>query len=101
MRPSRIKTKLASDLPVLVTSISLSDPSLFELASLMGFDGIWLDLEHHAHSVNAASNYIRAARVGVSDVIVRPAKAEYMRMARLLEAGAKGIMYPRCDNEEE
>jgi 4-hydroxy-2-oxoheptanedioate aldolase len=101
MRASRIVAKLARKQPVLVTSISFSDPSLFELASYMGFDGIWLDLEHHAHSVEAANNYIRAARVGASDVICRPAKGEFMRMARLLEAGAKGIMYPRCDDANE
>ncbi|MDZ4818784.1 MAG: aldolase/citrate lyase family protein [Planctomycetota bacterium] len=101
MRPSRIKAKLARQQPVLVTSISFSDPSIFELASLMGFDGIWLDLEHHAHSVEAANNYIRAARVGVSDVIARPGKGEFMRMGRMLEAGAKGIMYPRCDDAVE
>ena len=101
MLPSRVKAKLAQDKPVLITAVSFSDPSVFELASLMGFDGIWLDLEHHAHSVEAANNYIRAARVGVSDVIARPAKGEFMRLSRLLEAGAKGIMYPRCDNAKE
>lgn len=101
MRSSRIKAKLARNEPVLVTSISFSDPSLFELASIMGFDGIWLDMEHHAHSLQAAADYMRAARVGVSDVIVRPAKGEYMRLARMLEAGAKGIMYPRCDDAAE
>jgi len=101
MRPSRIKSKLARKKPVLVTSIHFSDPSIFELVSLMGFDGIWLDMEHHAHTLEAANNYIRAARVGASDVITRPAKGEFMRMARMLEAGAKGIMYPRCDSAAE
>ena len=101
MRPSRIKSKLTQNLPVLVTGISFADPSVFELVSLMGFDGIWLDLEHHAHSLEAANNYIRAARVGASDVIARAAKGELMRMSRLLEAGAKGIMYPRCDDAAE
>jgi len=101
MLTSRIKTKLSNNQPVLVTTVHFSDPSVFELVSLMGFDGIWLDLEHHSHSVEAANNYIRAARVGVSDVIARPGKGEFMRMARLLEAGAKGIMYPRCDDAQE
>jgi 4-hydroxy-2-oxoheptanedioate aldolase len=101
MFSSRVKAKLAQNKPVLVTAVCLSDPSLFELASLMGFDALWLDLEHHAHSVEAANNYIRAARVGVSDVIARPAKGEFMRLSRLLEAGARGIMYPRCDNAAE
>jgi len=101
MRISRIKSKLARNEQVLVTTVSLSDPCLFEMSSLMGFDGIWLDMEHHAHTVEAANNYIRAARVGAADMIVRPAKGEFMRMGRMLEAGAKGIMYPRCDNAAE
>lgn len=101
MRPSRIKAKLARQQPVLVTTVHYSDPSIFELVSLMGFDGIWLDMEHHARSLEAANSYIRAARVGASDVITRPAKGEFMRMGRMLEAGAKGIMYPRCESATE
>jgi len=101
MRPSKIKAKLARREPVLVTALALTDASLFELASLMGFDGIWLDLEHHAHSVETAATLMRAARVGTSDVMARPAKGEFMRLARVLEAGANGIMYPRCDNAQE
>lgn len=101
MKSSRIKAKLTQNQPVLVTSLCLADQSTFELASLMGFDGIWLDLEHHSHSLETASSLIRATRAGVTDVVARPAKGEFMRMARLLEAGAKGIMYPRCDDAAE
>ena len=74
---------------------------LVELTSLMGFDGIWMDLEHHAYSVETAENLIRAARVGGADILARPAKGEFMRIGRLLEAGAHGILYPRCDGVEE
>ena len=101
MKRSRIKAKLLRNEPVLVTTLHLTDPSLFEMTSLMGFDGIWMDLEHHAYSVETAAGLMRAARVGSSDIIARPAKGEFMRMARLLEAGAQGIMYPRCDDAEE
>ena len=101
MRISRIKAKLSKNQPVLLTTLHYSDPSIFEMTSLMGFDGIWLDLEHHHHSVETANTLLRAARVGTSDVMVRPAKGEFMRMGRILEAGATGIMYPRCDNAAE
>ena len=87
--------------PVLVTTCHLTDPSVFELTSLMGFDGIWMDLEHHGYSVETATNLMRAARVGTSDIMARPAKGEFMRLGRLLEAGAQGIMYPRCDDAAE
>ena len=67
----------------------------------MGFDGIWMDLEHHGYRLETASTLMRAARVGSSDIVARPAKGEFMRMGRLLEAGATGIMYPRCGDAAE
>ena len=101
MRKSRIKAKLRKNQPALITTLHYTDPSIHEMVSLMGFDGIWLDLEHHAYSVETAWGLMRAIRVGASDVVARPAKGEYMRLGRLLEAGAQGILYPRCDNAQE
>src|SRR4051812_1259881 len=101
MRPSKIKAKLKRNEPILVTTLHLFDPSLYELASLMGFDGIWMDLEHHGTNVETAMTLMRAARVGSADVMVRPAKGEFMRLGRILEAGAQGIMYPRCADAAE
>jgi 4-hydroxy-2-oxoheptanedioate aldolase len=101
MRPSRIRRKLIHGHPALITTLNLADFGLFEFVSLMGFDGIWLDLEHHALSVETAQNLMRAARVGASDIVARPAKGEFMRLGRLLEAGAQGIMYPRCESAAE
>jgi 4-hydroxy-2-oxoheptanedioate aldolase len=101
MRTSRIKAKLAKNQPVLLTTLHIPDPQLYELTSLLGFDGIWLDLEHHAFSVESAAELARATRVGSSDIMIRPAKGEYMRMSRIFEIGAQGIMYPRCDDAEE
>ncbi|MBI4579158.1 MAG: aldolase [Planctomycetes bacterium] len=101
MRPSVIKTKLGRGEPVLLTQLHFTDPSVFELTSLMGFDGIWMDMEHHTYSLETAGMLMRAARVGSSDILARAAKGEFPRVARLLEAGAQGIMYPRCDDSSE
>ena len=101
MRPSRTKAKLARNEPVFVITLHLTDPSVYELASLMGFDCIWMDMEHHSYSLETAAGLMRAARVGVADILARPAKGEFMRMGRMLEAGAQGIIYPRCDDAAE
>ena len=101
MRPSRVKARLQNRQPVVGVALHLTDPSVYELTSMFGFDFIWLDLEHHATSVETANNLMRAARVGTSDVMARPAKGEFMRLGRLLEAGAHGILYPRCDSADE
>jgi len=98
---SRVLRNLSQGLPTLGSALHLIDPTVFEMASLMGIEAIWLDLEHHPTSVETAANLIRAARVGGTDVVARPANGEFARMARLLEAGARGIMYPRCASADE
>lgn len=101
MRFSQIRTKFKRNQPVLIITLHLCDASIFELGSLMGFDGLWIDMEHHAHSLETVQNLMRAARIGPADILTRPAKGEFMRMGRMLEAGAQGIIYPRCDNAAE
>ena len=101
MRKSRVLEKLRRGETALSLALHLTDPSVFELAGLMGFDAIWMDMEHHFYSLETAAGLMRAARVGDCDIVARPAKGEFMRMARMLEAGATGIMYPRCDSPDE
>ena len=48
MRPSVIKKKLKDGKPALLTQLHLTDASIFEMVSVMGFDGIWMDLERYA-----------------------------------------------------
>src|SRR5262245_8916841 len=101
MRFSNIKAKWARNEPALCVQLHLTDPSVFELTSLLGFDGIWMDLEHHGYSLETAAHLMRAARVGGTDIVARPGKKEFMRMGRMLESGAQAIMYPRCESAEE
>lgn len=101
MRQSKVLAKIRQDIPAFGVSLHLNSPDLFELVGLMGFDSIWIDLEHHATSMESAANLMRGARVGGADVVARPANREFMRMGRMLEIGASGIMYPRCANAEE
>ncbi len=101
MRYSRIKAKLRRGEPALIVACHFADPSVYEMTSLMGFDGIWLDLEHHSTSDQTAAMLMRAARTGSADIVARCARWESMRIGRLLEAGAQAIMYPRCETAEE
>lgn len=102
MNPSKVLERLRRGETAFGTALHLADPAVFEMTGSLGFDAIWLDLEHHALSVAQAQELIRAARAGgPTDVVARPGKGEFMRMARLLEAGAHGIMYPRCESPEE
>ena len=94
MRSSIVKQKLARKEPVIGIALHFTDPSVYEMASLIGFDYIWMDLEHHAYTVETANNLMRAARVGNADLMARPAKGEFMRIGRLLEAGRTAFFIP-------
>jgi 4-hydroxy-2-oxoheptanedioate aldolase len=100
-RKSKVKAKLARNQPVMCSCLHFTDPSIYEIVGHLGWDVIWMDLEHHGYSVETAQHMMRGARVGGTDIMARPAKGEFMRMGRLLESGAHGILYPRCDNADE
>lgn len=101
MNQSKVTTAWQNGTLALGTLVKSIDPVHTESLSRMDFDFLWYDLEHSDKSVETFSSLARAARVGDVDVLARPARWEYMRMGRLLEAGATGIMYPRCESAEE
>ena len=101
MRPSKVKQIWSDGGLALGTLIKSTDPVHTEVLSQLGFDFLWYDLEHADKSVETFSNLCRASRVGDVDILARPARWETMRMGRLMEAGAHGIMYPRCESAEE
>jgi 4-hydroxy-2-oxoheptanedioate aldolase len=101
MRTSIVRQRWNDGKPAFCTGLSLTDPGLCEMVSGMGFDCLWIDLEHHVYSLETAGQMMRGIRVGSSDTMLRPGRWEFMRMARMLEAGAQGILYPRCESAEE
>jgi len=101
MQSSKVKQIWNDGGLALGTLVKSTDPVHTEVLSQMGFDFLWYDLEHNDKSVETFANLCRAARVGDVDVLARPARWETMRMGRMLEAGAHGIMYPRCESAEE
>jgi 4-hydroxy-2-oxoheptanedioate aldolase len=100
MRMSRVKTKLAQNKPVLMTSIDLTEQTA-ELASILGFDCVWIDMEHQASDLVRVSSFLRAVRVGTSDAVVRVPRGGFNLISRVLEAGAQGVIYPHCESAEE
>ena len=76
-------------------------PWLAEVVGKIGFDLIWLDLEHRAHSYEVIDSISLACRATGMDLMVRIPKAEYGNPMRALEGGANGIMVPHCRSAEE
>ena len=101
MRKSIVKAKLAEGKPVTVVKQNYHLPWVTEMLGKIGFDCIWACLEHLPTDVPMAANMATAARAANIDLMLRAARGEYMRIGRMLESGATGIMLARIDNLQE
>jgi 4-hydroxy-2-oxoheptanedioate aldolase len=101
MKQSRVKEIWKKGGVAIGTLVKSTDPVHSEVLSQSGLDFLWYDLEHADKSVETFASLARASRVGDVDILARPGRWEYMRMGRLLEAGALGILYPRCESADE
>ena len=76
-------------------------PPFVAYASQLGFDGIWLDLEHrnlNPREVQALLAFFHRYDI---DCLVRPATREKAQLYRYLEDGATGIVVPHVNTPEE
>jgi 4-hydroxy-2-oxoheptanedioate aldolase len=102
MKINRIKERLARNEPSFIVTLHLPVPVIYELASLIGIDGIWLDMEHRNFGLETVQSLLMGANAGgESDVIVRTSRHELTLVTRVLECGAQGVIYPRCADAEE
>lgn len=102
MKKSLVKERWNAGKSATCAILHLADGAYAEFAAAQDcFDCIWYDLEHGPLSVERAADFFRAVRLNGKDVMARPGKGEVMRMGRMLEQGANGVMYPRCETAED
>ena len=101
MHTSIVKRKLQTDEVLICVKANLNDPAVVELFGYLGFDCIWLDMEHTPINWQSIANQIRAAKMTGMDSMVRIAKGCYSDFIRPLEADATGLMVPHIMSQEE
>ncbi|MGB8011875.1 MAG: aldolase/citrate lyase family protein [Terriglobales bacterium] len=79
----------------------VTEPWLAEVAGKIGFDVIWFDMEHRAHSYEMVDRMAVACRATGVDLMVRIRKTGYTSAMRALEFGANGVLVPHCCSVEE
>lgn len=71
------------------------------IAAACGFDAIFVDLEHSATSIETAAMIcVSALNTGITP-IVRVSSQYPFHTARILDAGAQGVMVPHVENAEQ
>lgn len=95
MTDSRVLRKLRSGDFVRTAGISrVTDPWLCELVGRLGYDLVWLDLEHRSFGMDKIDPISLACRATGMDLMVRICKTGYHAPMQALEFGANGLMVP-------
>jgi 2-keto-3-deoxy-L-rhamnonate aldolase RhmA len=99
--PRRIRTKLEAGERVFGALVQLPSPDAVEIAGYSGLDFAWIDGEHGTMDFADIALLIRTADgVGI-DTIVRVPDHNPSFIARLLDAGATGIMAPHIRTADD
>lgn len=94
MRPSRVLRKLRQGDIVSCIKLNIDSSRVAEVAAMLGFDCIWLDMEHTASDWGVIGKQILAAKVHDVDTLVRVSRGGYSDYIKPLELDAAGIMVP-------
>lgn len=92
---------LQADVPSFGTFIGLASSLSAEVAAVAGVDWVLLDLEHGGGGEEQVSSTIVATGGYGVPTLVRVESAERIRIGRVLDAGAAGVMVPRVESLPE
>jgi 2-keto-3-deoxy-L-rhamnonate aldolase RhmA len=101
MRPNLVKQALAAGKVQLGTGFGqLRSPEIPRLLAAAGFTWAFLDTEHGGFDLETVQDICRVSVMSELCPIVRVADLQYSLVARALDCGAQGIIFPRVESPE-
>jgi len=97
----RLRARVVAGEATLGTFIGTASPVTAEVCAAAGFDWLLLDLEHGAGGEEQVRATVPAAAAYGVPTVVRVESNARIRIGRVLDAGAAGVMLPRLDTAEQ
>jgi len=101
MRKSKTLQKLRDGQIVQICSLGHYLPPYAQVAAAVGFDCVWLDLEHRTLAIAEIQSLLTGFHLHDIDCMLRPATREKASLCRFLEDGATGLMFPHVASAVE
>lgn len=89
-----LKEKISKRLQTVGTHVNLKDPIVTEILGSLGYDFLWVDMEHVALTEQDIYHHLLAARSVGTPVFVRVPVDDLTVTKRVLEMGVDGIIFP-------
>ncbi len=96
-----LKEKILAGEKIVGTHVQLSDPAICEIVGRLGYDYIWVDLEHTYMSYKDLLCHISAAHSAGTPVIVRVPQNDFTVTKKVMEMGPDGIIFPMITSVEQ
>ena len=97
----RLRARLAAGQATLGTFVGAATPVTAEAGAAAGVDWLVLDREHGAGGEEQGRDVVPAAGAYGVPTVVRVESAARIRLGRVLDLGAAGVMLPRMDTAAE
>jgi 2-keto-3-deoxy-L-rhamnonate aldolase RhmA len=95
-----VKAKLMNGESVIGVTISVNNVEVAAQAANLGFDFLWLEMEHAPLSLETVRNIVLATRGLLAVPFARPPVNELWTAKRLLDAGVLGVIFPFTSTPE-
>jgi 2-keto-3-deoxy-L-rhamnonate aldolase RhmA len=89
-----VKQKLARGEPVIGLVISLNNVEIAAHGAGLGFDFLWIEMEHAPITLDTLRNMVLATRGLAAVPFARPPVNELWTAKRVLDAGVLGVIFP-------
>lgn len=96
-----LRKKMENREVVLGTLVSLTDPCLCEIMGNVGYDCVWIDMEHTYMSYKDVLCHLNAARSANIPSVVRLPQNDLTATKKVLEMGPDGIIFPMVKSAKE
>jgi 4-hydroxy-2-oxoheptanedioate aldolase len=100
MRNSKVLAKFRAGKPAKFAQLGFFMPHFVALSASIGYDAIWVDLEHRAFDPREIQALISYFHMYDIDCMIRPATREKAVLYRYLEDGAAGLIIPHVNDVE-
>jgi 4-hydroxy-2-oxoheptanedioate aldolase len=97
----RLRSRLAAGDSTIGIFVGAASAVAAEVCAAAGVDWVLLDLEHGAGGEEQVGTVVLAAGAYGVPTVVRVESAERIRLGRVLDLGAAGVMLPRLDTAAE
>ena len=98
---NELRKKIENGNKLSATLVSLTDPCLCEIMGNIGYDFVWIDMEHTYMSYKEVLCHLNACRSSGTCSVVRLPQDDLTVTKKILEMGPEGIIFPMVRDIDE